>query len=478
MQQQKNPAELSALAENPRVTVRRAGAPDPQGKCVVYWMQRSQRGRDSHALDLAVQVANTLELPLVAYFAGISNFRAAYLRHYAFLNQGLPDIEEDLAARNIRFILRNAPHEAHERLFADVHAAMVIGDENPMREPESWRQHLTRSLRIPYWTVDNDVVVPTSLVGKAQYAAYTMRPRLYRLLPEYLKPYENLKADHAWHMPKGFMHDDPRKDMTRHWHDLDRSVPPVDAWHGGHHAAIKRLHHFVTAVLPHYDGTRNQPEEDGTSRLSPYLHFGHISPLTIALAVDAAAKKNSKLATARDSYFNELIVWRELAVNFVQYNRDTYDTADCAEPWAAKTIAEHARDEREHLYTLKQLESAQTYDDLWNAAQIQMVEHGWMHNRLRMYWAKKILEWTPDVATAVKYAVHLNDKYFLDGRDPNGYAGVAWSMLGKFDRPWFERPIFGKIRYMSGASTGKKFNSKLYIQQMNELRDKEFKLHP
>ena len=477
MEDQSVPAELRGLADNPRVTVRRGGAPDAKGKCVVYWMQRSQRGRDSHALDLAISIGNILGLPVVAYFAGISNFRAASLRHYVFLNQGLPDIEEDLADRNVTFILRNAPHESHERLFADVHATMVIGDENPMREPERWRNDLAEKLRIPFWTVDNDVVVPTSLVGKAQYAAYTMRPRLYRMLPEFLHPYDNLKADHAWHTPKGFLRDNPREDMTRHWRNFDRTVLPVDAWHGGHHAANERLRYFVTKVLANYEDTRNQPEFDGTSRLSPYLHFGHVGPLTIALAVHAAAKKNPKLAPARDAYFNELIVWRELAINFVQHNPTTYDTADCAEPWAQHTIAEHALDEREHLYTLKQLELAQTYDDLWNAAQIQMVEHGWMHNRLRMYWAKKILEWTPDVATAVKYAVHLNDKYFLDGRDPNGYAGIAWSMLGKFDRPWFERPIFGKIRYMSAASTGKKFNSKLYIQQMHELRDKEFRLH-
>jgi deoxyribodipyrimidine photo-lyase len=202
--------------------------------------------------------------------------------------------------------------------------------------------------------------------------------------------------------------------------------------------------------------------------MSPYLHFGHIGPLTIALAVDAAAKGKPSLNSTRDSYFNELIAWRELAVNFVRYTPN-YDSADCAENWAKTTIVEHARDEREHLYTLKQLEHADTYDELWNAAQIQMVRHGWMHNYLRIYWAKKILEWTPDVQTAMKYSIHLNDKYFLDGRDPNGYAGIAWAILGKFDRAWNERPIFGKIRYMSGASTGKKFNSKLYIRQMYQL---------
>jgi deoxyribodipyrimidine photo-lyase len=241
-------------------------------------------------------------------------------------------------------------------------------------------------------------------------------------------------------------------------------VLQVDAWQGGTHAALKRLKLFSTRMLEDYETRRNRPETDGTSCLSPYLHFGHIGPLTIALAVNAEVKRRPHLKQARDSYFNELITWRELAVNFVRYTPD-YDSPDCAEAWAKTTIAEHARDEREHLYTLAQLERAQTHDNLWNAAQLQMLHHGWMHNHMRMYWAKKILEWSPSIPVAMKRAIHLNDKYFLDGRDPNGYAGVAWAIVGKFDRAWNERPIFGKIRYMSGASTGRKFNSKEYIRQ-------------
>jgi deoxyribodipyrimidine photo-lyase len=468
------PEVLRRLADDARVTVRRGGTPDPKGKCVVYWMQRAQRGRDNHALDLAVQVANALELPLVVYFAGIANFPHANLRHYAFLNRGLVDVEEDLAERNIGFVLRNAPRESHERFLRDVGAAFLVGDENPMREPERWRRELAARLDarlgIPFWTVDADVVVPSKLMERAQYGAYTIRPRLYRLLPEYLTPYENPKAEREWKRPKGLLADSPRDDMTLGWKALDRSVQPVEAWTGGHYAAKKRLKHFVTKLLTNYERDRNRPEVDGTSALSPYLHFGHIGPVTIALAVDAAAKKDSTLKAARDGFFNELVAWRELAVNFVKYTPN-YDTADCAEDWAKKTIAEHLWDERERLYSLKELEAGQTYDELWNAAQTQMVVHGWMHNYMRMYWAKKILEWTPDVAMAVKWAIYLNDKYQLDGRDPNGYAGIAWAMLGKFDRAWGERPVFGKIRYMSGASTGKKFDSKRYIEAVRGVQD-------
>ena len=462
------PQELRTLSDDPRVTVRRNGLPDPNGRCVVYWMQRAQRGIDNHAIDLAAHIANLLELPLVVYFAAISNFPHGNLRHYAFLNQGLADIEQDLQRRNITFVMRRAPHESHEQLLADVHAAFLIGDENPMRVPEQWRKQLATRISIPFWTVDTDVVIPSKLIEKPQYGAYTIRPRLYRLLPDYLHPYENPHANHAWKRPRGFYSDSVYEDITRDWKDLDRSVAPVETWQGGTHTALKRLKHFTGKLLGDYDAKRNHPEINGTSCLSPYLHFGHIGPLTIALAVEAAVKADQKLRPARDSYFNELIVWRELAINFVRY-APNYDSPDCAEAWAKQTIAEHARDEREHLYTLRQLETAQTHDPLWNAGQLQMVRLGWMHNYIRMYWAKKILEWTPDIATAMKYCIHLNDKYFLDGRDPNGYAGIAWALLGKFDRAWGERPIFGKIRYMSGASTGKKFDSKRYIEQMGLL---------
>jgi deoxyribodipyrimidine photo-lyase len=463
------PEFLARLASNARVTVRRGGAPDPAGKAVVYWMQRAQRGVDNHAVNLAVEIANHLGLPLVVYFAGIANFPHANLRHYAFLQQGLPDIAEDLARRNIGFVFRRAPNESHERLLADVGAAMVIGDENPMREPESWRRRLAAKIAIPFWTVDTDVVVPSKLIEKAQFGAYTIRPRLYKLLPEYLVAYENPRAEVAWEQPKGFHADSLTEDMTAGWPELDRSVGPVASFHGGTHAGLKRLTLFTEKLLAGYDADRNKPELDGTSALSPYLHYGHVGPQTIALAVAAAAEADPSLQKAKESYFNELIAWRELAVNLVKYN-PKYDSPEAAEDWAKRSIAEHALDEREYLYSLEQLEAAETHDELWNAGQIQMVETGWMHNYLRMYWAKKILEWTPDIATAHGIAIHLNDKYQLDGRDPNGYAGCAWAILGKFDRAWFERPIFGKIRYMSGASTGKKFDSGRYIRRMQALR--------
>ena len=458
------PDALRTLAADDRVTVRHDGAPDPNGKVVAYWMQRAQRGTDNAALDCAVHAANGLGLPLVVYFAGISNFPHANLRHYVFLNEGLRDVQHDLEKRNISFILRNAPHEDHLKFFADVHPALIVGDENPMRIPEQWRSRIAAAVKVPFWTVDADVIVPSKRYEKAPYAAYTIRKRLWRMVPDYLVASENPKALHAWKKPRGFHHADVHADMTAGWKDLDRTVQAVPGLHGGAHAARARLQHFITKLLPDYADLRNQPDRDGTSKLSPYLHYGHISPITITLAVQAAAAANPKLKANVDSYLDELVTWRELSIAWVKYDRH-YDDPQTAEPWAVKTVEQHAHDVRNPTYTLAQLDRAETYDELWNAAQRQMVREGWMHNMMRMYWAKKILEWSPDNATAMKHCIHLNDRYFLDGRDPNGYSGIAWAIYGKFDRPWGERPIFGKLRYMSLASTGRKFNSKAYIAQ-------------
>lgn len=196
----------------------------------------------------------------------------------------------------------------------------------------------------------------------------------------------------------------------------------------------------------------------------PYLHFGHIGPLTIAHAVQAA----SAPATAKQAFLEQLIVRRELSVNFVRYN-SYYDWFECLEPWADRSFAQHSGDRRPIIYREEQLEQAETHDPLWNAAQKEMVLTGWMHNYMRMYWAKKLLEWSLSPATAYQRAVWLNDRYEPHGRDPNGYAGIAWAIVGKHDRPWFERPVFGQVRYMSLGSTGRKFDSKSYIAQIGKL---------
>ncbi len=458
--------ELSRLASNARITIRRSGGPDPDGRCVVYWMQRSQRALDNPALEVAVQAANMLRKPCVVFLAPVPFYPHANLRHYRFLNQGIPAIANGLKKRGIGFVLRAFPDHHLEKFCAQVRPALVVGDENPMREPEHWREVVTTQLRVPFWTVDADVIVPSRLLMKEQYGAYTARPVIRRLLSEFLLPVGNTRAQVEWKAPRGLQSLPPDCDLTAGW-PLDRSIPPVDNRAGGTDQALKRLGSFIRDHLADYPVDRNKPEHEGTSHLSAYLHFGHIGPHTVALAVRKALAPKQ----AKEAFLEQLIVRRELAINFVRFNPD-YDNFESGTAWAHKSLAEHAADPRK-IYSERQLENAQTHDPLWNAAQRQMVVTGFMHNYMRMYWAKKILEWSKTPARAYQTAVYLNDKYELDGRDPNGYAGVAWAIVGKHDRPWFERPIFGKIRYMSFNSTSKKFDSKRYISQMEALGQKQ-----
>jgi deoxyribodipyrimidine photo-lyase len=456
------PAELEGLANQPRVVVRRAGAPLEDGRCVVYWMQRAQRIVGNAALDVAIEVGNLLGLPVVVFFAVMANDPNANLRHYHFMAQGLRDVAEDAAERGVGFVAGGAPELSLEAFLAKVDAALLIGDENPCREPEHWRQALARRLRLPFWTVDADVVVPSRVFNRSFVLMHHFRPHLQRELSNYLVTPAKVEPLKLW-MPRrtlpGFS---LAEYMTKGLIKLDRTVAPVDSFTGGTHAALRRLREFISLELKDYDTARNRPEVRGTSRLSPYLHFGQIGPLTIALAVEEAARQGTVSAAARERFLEQLIGWRELSVLFVRHEAN-YDNWECAAPWARKTLTEHAGDARPYRYDLGQLERAETADELWNAAEREMVETGWMHGYMRMYWAKKILEWAPTPETAFAWAVTLNDRYQLDGRDPNGYAGIAWAVVGRHDRPWFNRPVFGLVRTMVRASTAKKFDAARYI---------------
>jgi deoxyribodipyrimidine photo-lyase len=455
---------IASLESNPRVAVRRAGAPDPDGRAVVCWMQRAQRATDNPALDVAIEAANALRLPVVTFFGLTPFYPGANRRHYAFLADGLPDIERGLRRRRVGFVIRRHPDHDVVRFCEDVRAALVVGDENPLREPERWRRDAAERLRVPFWTVDADVVVPTALLGKEQYAARTIRPRLTPLIPRFLSPAPEPAAAVAW---KPFRRAEglPAVAATVDAMTLDGAAERVVGLRGGPDEARRTLRRFVAGRLSGYAEGRNHPELDSTSRLSPYLHFGHVGAREVARAVrDADAPVED-----RNALLEEFIVRRELATNFVRFN-PRYDTLEGCEPWALRTLAAHSADPRRPRYSPAQLEQAETGDPLWNAAQIQMVETGWMHGYVRMYWAKKILEWTRDPAEAFAIAVQLNDRYELDGRDPNGYAGVAWAIGGKHDRAWGpERPIYGTIRYMSFASTSRKFDSRRYIRNVEAL---------
>lgn len=403
----------------------------------------------------------------MVFLAPVPFYPHANIRHYAFLQQGIAGIARRLHERGIGFVLRRYPDHHLVKFCEEVRPALVIGDENPLREPRKWRQLVSKQLRVPFWTVDADVIVPSRLLMKEQYAARTARPVIHRLLADFLKPVGNTRPKVKWtnrtapHLTSLPADANIMEDWT-----LDLTVQPVRDFHGGTDEALKRLNSFLKNGLAGYVKNRNKPELDATSHLSPYLHFGHLGPHTVALAV----KKAEAPRAAKEAFLEQLIVRRELAINFVRFNPD-YDNFECAEPWAHKSLARHAQDERK-IYTQRELEEARTHDPLWNAAQQQMVVTGWMHNYMRMYWAKKILEWSRTPAEAFRIAVYLNDKYELDGRDPNGYAGIAWAIVGKHDRPWFERPVFGQVRYMSFASTSKKFDSQRYMEQMRALAER------
>ena len=465
----KTPAELGILAAQKRVLVRRGGTTREGGRCVVYWMQRAMRALDNPALDVAIEAGNILGLPVLVFFSVIPNYPNANLRHYHFLSQGLKDVQEDLAERGVGFVLRRPPANSLQSFLEEVEAALLIGDENPCREPERWRRVLAKRLTLPYWTVDADVVVPSRVFNRSFVLLHHFRPHLKAELPNYLVDPQATIPDREWKpwkaLPGFALGSDPSgQQITEGFKSLDRKIGPVDSFAGGTHQALKRLRDFVNLRLSEYGEKRNHPEMHGTSRLSPYLHFGNIGPITIALAVKKAVDEGKAAPSAADRFLEQLIGWRELSVLFVRHEPN-YDNWECAAPWARKTLTEHAGDARPHRYTLQQIERAETADELWNAAQRQMVDTGWMHNYMRMYWAKKILEWAPDPAKAFEWAMMLNDRYELDGRDPNGYAGIAWAIVGRHDRPWFNKPVFGLVRPMSAASTARKFNSALYMRQ-------------
>ena len=451
--------ELDRLLQpHPRLRVARSSLPDPAGACVLYWMQRSQRGVDNLALNLAIDAGNALGVPVIAAFGLTADYPGAQRRHYRFLLEGLLDVEKDLRRRNVPLVVRlGRPDDVVAALSDELRPRLIIGDENPVRVGQQWRDRVTRHVKVPFYIVDGDVVVPSSHFPGEEYAARTLRPKIHRLWVDYLLPIANPKAHTTWVGPT------PRGvtiDPSSLLEELKvGGASEVPGYLGGSKEAKVRLARFIRDRLPRYATERNQPTPYLTSELSAHLHFGHISPITIALAVrDSGAPRE-----CIDSYIEELIVRRELAINFVARNPDYDRLAGCPE-WARKTLAEHAGDRRPFLYTASQLEAAETYDPLWNASQIEMVLTGRMHNYLRMYWAKKILEWTPDAETAFEIAVGLNDRYEMDGRDPNGYTGVAWAIGGKHDRPWPSRPIFGTVRFMSSQGMHKKIDTECLHQ--------------
>jgi deoxyribodipyrimidine photo-lyase len=446
--------------------IRRLNELEPRkGRYVLYWMQQSQRVRCNHALEYAVEEANARRLPVVVGFGLTTDYPEANARHYAFMLEGLRDVAKDLTSRKIAFVLRRgSPDDVALRLARD--AAMVVCDRGYLEHQRRWRKRVAGAAGRAVVQVESDVVVPIEVASdKQEFGARTLRPKIHRHWDDYLEPLP-VNAVRRSSLSLGLKSDlDPGNPArTLGLLKVDRSVGPVRRFRGGHSEARRRLDAFIRDKLSGYADGRNEPADWHSSLLSPYLHFGQISPIEIALAARDARVGNPD---DRASLLEELIVRRELSANFVYFSR-RYASYGCLPTWAAKSLEEHARDERPTVYRRSKLEAAETADPYWNAAMREMVHTGFMQNYMRMYWGKKILEWSPTPATAFRRALYLNNRYFLDGRDPNSYAGVAWC-FGLHDRAWTERPIFGKIRYMNDRGLERKFDMERYIEAVDRL---------
>ena len=425
---------------------------------VIYWMQRDQRVNDNWALIFAFEKAKELNQPLVVAFSLVPKFLDATIRQYGFMLKGLEEVEKSLEKLNIPFFLSlGNPGNEIVKLSKKLNASVIVSDFNPLKISRLWKKEAINKINIPFFTVDAHNIVPVwEASSKQEYGAYTIRPKIKNLLDEFLDefPALNKQSNHDFTVEK------VNWNLARNSLKVNFKVKEVDWLIPGEFGAMETLEKFFAKKLKDYNEKRNDPNEDALSNLSPYLHFGQISAQRISLE---AKKLEGSFQESISSFLEELIIRRELSDNYCFYNNN-YDSFEGFPEWAKKTLNEHRSDSREYLYTLNQFENAETHDKLWNAAQMQMVNYGKMHGYMRMYWAKKILEWTETPEQAFEFALYLNDKYELDGRDPNGYVGVAWSVGGVHDRAWTERPVFGKIRFMNYNGCKRKFNVNNYIQ--------------
>ncbi|TVR70615.1 MAG: deoxyribodipyrimidine photolyase [Marinilabiliales bacterium] len=459
-------------------------------------MSRDQRVGDNWALLYAARLAADTGAPPLVAFAVSNSYPGANARHYGFMLRGLADVEKKLTAAGIPFILfLGSPPDCIAAFAKRIGAGAVVTDFDPLKIKKEWKNELIRQISIPLYDVDAHNIVPCRVAsGKQEYGAYTLRPKIKKLLEEFLDEFPELPRfktgsnhDSAGtpEIKTGRKSDDYIEKLRRgdrmpcemlisgvgdkipDWQEViskflvntDSTVKEIETIVPGEDAAKDAFAGFTENRLSRYGEQRNDPNAKAVSDMSPYLHFGHISAQRMALEI----LKNFPKNPSGDAFLEELIVRKELSDNFCHYN-EHYDSFEGFPDWAKKTLNSHRKDEREYLYAREQFELAATHDQLWNAAQTEMVKTGKMHGYMRMYWAKKILEWTRSPEEALSTAIYLNDKYELDGRDPNGYTGCAWSIGGVHDRAWSERPVFGKIRYMNARGAGRKFSTAGYIK--------------
>ena len=433
---------------------------------VIYWMQSSQRAEYNHALIYAIDEAKRLDKDLVVYLGITDSYPQANLRHYSFMLEGLSEVKETLRSSNIRMVIcRCSPEDG--MIMLSRNAALAVTDMGYMRHEKSWRSRCAQIIDCPLIQVETNVIVPVETASpKEEYSAATLRSKLEKLKDRFIVlPEENMYEGR--YVDEDLISELDISDTASVLAllDIDRSVGSAENFRGGTSEAKKLLDHFLEEKFLYYGPKRNEPSQDWCSNLSPYLHFGQISPLYVYIRALHHEAADPDFSESRKSFLEELFVRRELAMNFVHYN-ENYDSCECLPDWAKKTLAKHMADPRMYIYTREQLENALTHDEYWNAAQTELVKKGKMQGYMRMYWGKKVLEWSSSPREAYETLLYLNNRYELDGRDPNGYAGVAWC-FGKHDRPWGEREIFGNVRYMAYSGLKRKFSMDRYVEKAN-----------
>ncbi|MCQ1534289.1 deoxyribodipyrimidine photo-lyase [Methanosarcina sp. KYL-1] len=452
---------------------------------VAYWMSRDQRVEDNWALLFARGMAFDSGVPVVVLFCLADEFLGAGGRQYVFMLKGLQELEQALAEKNIPFFfLRGDPGKTIPLFVKKYGIGTLVTDFSPLRIKRGWAEQAASGLEVPFYEVDAHNVVPCwEASPKQEYAAHTFRPKLQALLLGFLEDFPELepnselnselnsKLNSGLHeFSTGGTGNGP--EIVRNLQEMGleellpeglrgKSADPFfepEHFKPGEKAAREVLETFLSERLDSYNALRNDPTKRGVSDLSPYLHFGQLSAQRVAIEVETAKADEE----AKKAFLDELLVWKEIADNFCYYS-PAYDSFEGFPAWVKESLNSHRKDPREYVYTLEEFEAGKTHDPLWNASQMELLRRGKMHGYMRMYWAKKILEWSESPEKALEIAISLNDRYELDGRDPNGYAGIAWSIGGVHDRAWRERAVIGKLRYMSYEGCRRKFDVDAYI---------------
>ncbi len=451
------------------------GKSEVPGDFVLYWMQASLRTQDNYALEVAIERAKTLHLPVVVFFCLMDQYPFASKGQYRFLLNALEEIRGELRQKNILFALaRGTPEELLPKLFS--RSALVVLDTGYLRHQRGWISWVTLHCPCRAVRVEGSVVVPPRIASsKEEWSAYTLRRKIQNLAEYFIdSPPEQMPTKNSLSLElppefysdiQGLFHTIPGATVRRMAEQRFTEKP-------GRKASLQRLERFFDQGLEYYDQLKNDPNEDGTARISGALHFGFLGPTEIIRRVLAVVESPNLQACTHPgakAFIEELLVRRELAINMALYRPD-YDRFSIVPDWAQKTLSQAAFDSRETVYSEEDLEFARTSDPYWNAAQDQMVLTGYMHGYMRMYWGKRLLAWTASPEGAYQIALRLNDSYSLDGRDPNGYAGIAWC-FGKHDRPWTGRPIYGTIRYMNAQGLRRKFDADRYVQTIQTLKE-------